>query len=93
MYLKGERLNEGGMLYDFSLLKQNLKSVLKLLDHTNLNDLQEDGKFVFAQNPSAERIAKFIFDKLLYASPDLQNLLYRVDVFETEKNRASYFLC
>ena len=93
VYLKGEFLNEGGMLYDFSVLKQNLKSVLKLLDHTNLNDLQEDGKFVFAQNPSAERIAKFIFDKLLYASPDLQNLLYRVDVFETEKNRASYFLC
>ncbi|MGN0739241.1 MAG: 6-carboxytetrahydropterin synthase QueD [Treponema sp.] len=92
VYLKGERLNEGGMLYDFSVLKQNLKSVLKLLDHTNLNDIQEDGKFVFAQNPSAERIAKFIFDRLLCASPDLQKLLYRVDVFETEKNRASYFL-
>ena len=97
VYLKGEFLNEGGMLYDFSVLKQNLKSVLKLLDHTNLNDLQEDGKFVFAQNPSAERIAKYIFDKLqaeLKQTADTakksEAQLYRVDVFETPTSRATY---
>lgn len=92
VYLKGETLNEGGMLYDFSFLKGDLKKVFKLIDHTNLNDLVIDGVEVFDQNPSAERIAKFIFDRLLVENPDLNGLLYRVDVFETDRNRASYEL-
>ncbi|MBR5932571.1 MAG: 6-carboxytetrahydropterin synthase QueD [Treponema sp.] len=90
VYLKGENLTEGGMLYDFAELKKDLKSVLDVIDHTNLNDLTENGKSVFEQNPSAERIAKYIFDKLAAMSEQLKKLLYRVDVFETEKNRASY---
>lgn len=90
VYLKGESLNEGGMLYDFTFLKKDLKSILNLLDHTNLNDLTENGQSVFNQNPSAERIAKYIFDKLVDSSEKIKPLLYRVDVFETDKNRASY---
>ena len=90
VYLKGETLNEGGMLYDFTFLKKDLKTVLDKIDHTNLNDLKENGKEVFDQNPSAERIAKYIFDKLIETSKDISSLLYRVDVFETEKNRATY---
>ncbi|MCR5612861.1 6-carboxytetrahydropterin synthase QueD [Treponema sp.] len=90
VYLKGETLNEGGMLYDFTFLKRDLKAVLDIIDHTNLNDLVQDGKSVFDQNPSAERIAKFIFDSLAKNDAELAKLLYRVDVFETEKNRASY---
>ena len=90
VYLKGESLNEGGMLYDFTFLKKDLKSILSILDHTNLNDLEINGKYVFNQNPSAERIAKYIFDKLIESSEQIKTLLYRVDVFETDKNRASY---
>ena len=90
VYLKGESLNEGGMLYDFTFLKKDLKSILSILDHTNLNDLEINGKSVFNQNPSAERIAKYIFDKLIESSEQIKTLLYRVDVFETDKNRASY---
>lgn len=90
VYLKGESLNEGGMLYDFTFLKKDLKSILSTLDHTNLNDLEINGKSVFNQNPSAERIAKYIFDKLMESSEQIKTLLYRVDVFETDKNRASY---
>lgn len=90
VYLKGEDLNEGGMLYDFSMLKKDLKNVLSIIDHTNLNDLVENGKEVFDQNPSAERIAKYIFDKLSLTSQEVAKLLYRIDVFETDKNRATY---
>lgn len=90
VYLKGESLNKGGMLYDFTFLKKDLKSILSILDHTNLNDLEINGKSVFNQNPSAERIAKYIFDKLMESSEQIKTLLYRVDVFETDKNRASY---
>lgn len=62
-HAKGTELDDGGMLLDFGILKTALRNVCKKLDHTNLNDLQENGNLVFKQNPSAERIAKWIFDK------------------------------
>ena len=59
-HVKGEVLNEGGMLLDFTMLKGALREICGRLDHTNLNDLE-----IFMQNPSAERIAKYIFDSLV----------------------------
>ena len=90
-HVRGEKLNEGGMLLDFSELKAALKSVCAKMDHTNLNDME-----VFDQNPSAERIAKFIFDSILEMIPSLAKkndgsaFLYAIDVFETDTNRARY---
>lgn len=95
----GSRLNEGGMLLDFSKLKAYLRETCKKLDHTNLNDLN-----VFAQNPSAERIAMYIYDSIVeLAKKDGINLLKEfsekngglaylksVDVFETDTSRARY---
>ena len=59
-HVKGPELNEGGMLMDFSQLKGALRLVCKQLDHTNLNDLP-----VFDQNPSAERIAMYIYNGII----------------------------
>ena len=90
-HVRGNALNEGGMLLDFTELKRALKSVCARLDHTNLNDME-----VFDQNPSAERIAKFIFDSILAMIPSLvktdgdKAFLQAVDVFETDTNRARY---
>ena len=96
VHAKGNELDAGGMLLDFGVLKNSLRNVCKILDHTNLNDLQENGKSVFNQNPSAERIAKFIFDKV---KEDLSNsgwnkhseFVCAVDVFETPTSRARYY--
>lgn len=96
VHAKGNELDAGGMLLDFGVLKNSLRNICKILDHTNLNDLQENGKSVFNQNPSAERIAKFIFDKV---KEDLSNsgwnkhseFVYAVDVFETSTSRARYY--
>ena len=52
------------MLLDFGILKGALRTVVKILDHTNLNDLTENGELVFKNNPSAERIAMWIFKQL-----------------------------
>ena len=57
-HVSGNKLNEGGMLLDFTFLKTALRDVCKELDHTNLNDNP-----VFDQNPSAERIAELASDK------------------------------
>ncbi len=89
-HVRGNNLNEGGMLLDFSKLKDALRKTCKILDHTNLNDFP-----FFNQNPSAEKIALFIFENIkkeLNESKDSQKepFLYAVDVFETETSRARY---
>lgn len=79
----GTELDEAGMLVDFGLLKSALGEVLKEMDHTLLNEHPEflDGR------PSAERIAQYIFNRI----QDSTGVpITRVDVFETEKNVASY---
>ena len=79
------------MLLDFTELKKALRAVCGSLDHTNLNDIEE-----FDQNPSAERIAVYIYRAILQQIPSLALdaksgvHLYAVDVFETDTNRARY---
>lgn len=98
-HVRGEKLNEGGMLMDFSALKKALREVCKKLDHTNLNDM-----LVFEQNPSAERIAAYIFTRIIelvknegvdlsYNPAKKEPWLWAIDVFETETSRARYSIC
>ena len=95
-HVKGSKLNEGGMLMDFSFIKKELRSICKSLDHTNLNDFE-----VFQQNPSAERIAMYIYNGILeelknkgidlsYVPGKEEPYLSAVDVFETDTSRARY---
>ena len=90
-HVKGSSLDEGGMLLDFTVLKDTLRKVCGLLDHTNLNDNP-----YFDQNPSAERIARFIYENIVERIPELaftseeKTHLYAVDVFETETSRARF---
>lgn len=95
-HVQGTALGSGGMLIDFGKLKAALRAVCVELDHTNLND-----NAVFLQNPSAERIAKYIYDALIaevrHAGVDLSYIdgkttafLSAVDVFETDTSRARY---
>lgn len=76
------------MLADFGVLKGALRDVTAQLDHSNLNDNP-----VFNNDPSAERIAHFIFKALEVALSSLQvdpALLWAVEVFETPTNMARY---
>lgn len=87
-HARGKELDSGGMLLDFALLKGALRTVCNSLDHTNLNDIA-----AFGQNPSAERIAKYIFDalrKTLTESGEDDGALYAIDVYETPASRARY---
>lgn len=83
VWASGDSLDDGGMLVDFGLLKAALAKVIGILDHGNLNDIE-----AFKGDPSAERIAAYVFEKLAAALPDAP--LSRVDVFETDVNMASY---
>ena len=88
LWVRGSRLDEGGMLVDFSLLKTALKEAIAPLDHSNLNDME-----IFQNDPSAERIARFVFEKVKEKLPLLgveSSLLYAVDVFESTNSMARY---
>ena len=93
-HVRGAELDAGGMLLDFTALKAALRAVCKQLDHTNLND-----NSYFKQNPSAERIARYIYDGIVSelsaqgidVSPHSAGAqLFAVDVFETDTSRARY---
>ena len=89
MYVRGEKLNNIGLLIDFKLLRKVLNEILKKLDHTFINELKPFDEI----NPSAENIAKYIFDK---AEKSLENELaevYKIAVFETQKSMAVYSKC
>jgi len=80
----GTALDDGGMLVDFGVMKQALRDVVRDLDHTSLNDHPafRDGC------PSAERIARYIYDTMRAEMPDAPLTL--VEVFETDRNRATF---
>ncbi|MCL1813839.1 MAG: 6-carboxytetrahydropterin synthase QueD [Treponema sp.] len=86
LWAQGNDLNEGGMLVDFALLKDTLRLVCKKLDHTNLND-----NAVFKNDPSTERIARYIFDEVCkLLSSEIAELVSAVDVFETPGSMARF---
>ena len=58
--VEGSDVDENGLLVDFVELKKIVHSVLDRLDHQWLNDYPPFDKI----NPSAENIAKYIFDEV-----------------------------
>lgn len=90
-HLRGKNLDGGGMLFDFSLVKKVLREICGRLDHKNLNDFE-----VFKNNPSAERIACYIFSELTKGleeqeiKPPSGTEVFCVDVYETPTSRARY---
>jgi 6-pyruvoyltetrahydropterin/6-carboxytetrahydropterin synthase len=82
-WARGEELGEGGMLIDFGLLKGALRESIEELDHSNLNDIPS-----FGGDPSAERIAEYLFRKLAARMPGAP--LEAVEVFETPMSMARY---
>lgn len=82
-WASGRSLGEGGMLVDFGILKRALGEVIGRLDHSDLNAIPQ-----FSDDPSAERIARYIFEEMLALQPDLP--LSAIDVFETDTSMARY---
>lgn len=87
-WARGSSLGEGGMLLDFGILKGALREVVGIFDHSYLND-----ESAFAGDPSAERIARLVFErleaKLSEAGAD-SSLLNAVEVYETPTSMARW---
>jgi 6-pyruvoyltetrahydropterin/6-carboxytetrahydropterin synthase len=89
VYVRGEQLDQVGMLLDFKALKAATRRVMKSLDHQNLNELQP---FDLDMNPSSEHLAGFILHKVSEEISDDRVKVYKVRVWETPSTCATFEL-
>lgn len=80
-------LNNIGIAADFKVLKSKLKAVLEKLDHTYLNKLSAFRR----KNPSAENIAKYIFEGLKSSVKERDLFVKSVSVWESDTSCATYY--
>ncbi|MBO5651992.1 MAG: 6-carboxytetrahydropterin synthase QueD [Selenomonas sp.] len=86
--VKGRELDELGMLVDFKDIKQTLKDILERFDHHYLNEL---APFKDGVNPTAENLARIIFEEL--AGNEIfkrDSVLAAITVFESPKSSVTY---
>ena len=85
--VRGEKLDDAGLLADFVDLKRTLRAVSERLDHVFLNDIEP----FTTLNPSAENIAKYICDQLQEHLPIKNPVeVAEVKVWETDIQSATY---
>jgi 6-pyruvoyltetrahydropterin/6-carboxytetrahydropterin synthase len=79
-------LNKSGLLIDFRVVKKWLNEILDQMDHKHLNELP-----CFAGiNPSAENIAKYIYDQMKPKAKESQVRIARIKVWESENAAVAY---
>ena len=81
-YVEGETLDKSNILIDYKVLKRELNAILDILDHKDINELEE----FKGESPSSEIIARFIYNKLKEKIVRLS----KVSVWETQTSCASY---
>ena len=86
--LAGKELTTTGLLYDFVHLKQVIQGVIRSLDHKYLNEFPPFDTL----NPSAENIARYIYDRTAKQLPKSPNGagIASITVWETETTAATY---
>ena len=86
--LAGPQLDDVGLLYDFVHLKLVIQGVIRTLDHKYLNEL----KPFDVLNPSAENIAKHIYDETSKQMRTTPNgaAISSITVWESEVTAATY---
>ena len=81
--LCGTKLDEIGMLVDFTDMKAHLDKIMAKLDHKFLNETAPFDEI----NPTAENIATFIFNEMkIFETEDIK--VCEVEVWESETSSA-----
>ncbi len=83
--LISDRLDDIGMVYDFTELKPLLKEILSALDHKCLNDLPQFQEI----NPTTENMAKYIYYEFTKKINKVK--VKQVRVWESETASAVYY--
>ncbi len=84
---ESEELDAMGVGIDFVNLKKQTEEVLSALDYHNINEVAPFDQ----QNPSAENIARWLFEKLSALLNTKSVKIKRVEISETPECGAAYF--
>lgn len=86
--LQGDSLDSIGLLFDFVHLKQVMRGLIGEMDHRFLNDQAPFNEI----NPSAENIAKYVYDQASQKIRAIENAprISSVTVWETDVTSATY---
>ena len=84
--VRADKLNDSGMVMDFSDLKKTTKEVLERLDHGYLNDIE----YFKENNPCSEVIAGYIYEQLKPKVKEYNCKIDEVRVWETDNACAIY---
>jgi 6-pyruvoyltetrahydropterin/6-carboxytetrahydropterin synthase len=84
--VKGNKLDEIGLAYDFTIFKKHLGEILARYDHTNLNDVPPFNQI----NPSSENIAATVFDELKEKLAGAPVIIDNIEVWESPQSRVIY---
>jgi 6-pyruvoyltetrahydropterin/6-carboxytetrahydropterin synthase len=84
--VKGKKLDDIGLAYDFTILKKHLGEILAKYDHTNLNDVPPFTRI----NPSSENIATTIYDELKKKLAGAPVTFDNIEVWESPHSRVTY---
>ena len=82
-----QTLDEIGLAYDFSELKEHLRDILASFDHTCLNDIPPFDKI----NPSSENIATAIHAELKTRLARAPVSISCIEVWESPQSRVAYY--
>jgi len=84
--LKSPIVDRSGMVVDFTIVRQALEKVLQRFDHQDLNEVKPFDRL----NPTAENIAKLIWEEMNLKFNTRKIKVSRVTVWETESSYATY---
>ena len=87
VHVRCRELNEIGIGIDFREIKQNVKAILKDLDHCHLNDLPAFRDL----NPTSENIARYLYKELSAGMNTKTATISRIKVSETPGAGAFYW--
>jgi len=79
-------LNKSGLLIDFRVVKKWLNEIIDQMDHKYLNEQPNFSGI----NPSAENIAKYIYDQIKTQAKESQAQIARIKVWESENAAVTY---
>ena len=88
--LRGEKLDQAGLLLDFKDLKHVMRPVIDRIDHQMLNDIAPFTEI----NPSAENLARYFFDETNRQLNEMTGGRVSVKdctIYETDTTTATYY--
>jgi len=84
--VEATQLCQLGMVYDFALLKKDLKAVLARYDHKHLNEIEPFNNI----SPTAENLARIIFEEMTEAITEPGVVVSEVAVWESPIAKLTY---